>query len=651
MQHFIKIILAALVPGAVTGAVAGGILGWPHAAAGFPWLLLESIRQGLHRTLLGVVVFLFLFEISHRLVRDRLKAGTATAVAAAVAGAPFVALAGYLLDRARGIRPSELLEPYALKINLGLLAGCAVLYLLICLALPRWRRAAAAGKPRPWPAVAVGVLLLGLNGTLAIDGAAIDGVAIDGVGREKARPDVIILLVDALRADHLGCYGYGRETTPAIDALAADGVVFRQAITQSTFTKSSIASLFTSRYPYQHGVYWGSHRETPQSITSDVLAGTETTLAEVMREHGYFTAAWIQNSHLRHFMGFAQGFVRYRDQQGSIARIHRSFRPWLRTAATRYPYFAYLHYIDLHDPYRPKPPYDTLFGSYSDVYAGVDFRRWGAYLKAVREKEQSLSQADVDQLIAYYDGQLRYIDEQIGRLLGDLRESGLYDDSLIILTADHGDAFMEHGFISHSSKPYEELARVPLIVKFPQRGTSDGRPQRGTSDGRPQRGTSDGRPQRGTSDGRPGGRFRGQTVEPQVRLVDLMPTILEVVGIEPPEEIVGCSLLPLVRSQGRDPECGYAVIEIAEEDAYPTLAIRTERWKYIHQEKAADELYDLVADPGERHNLISTEEEAAGPLRRLALELVAQRPDGEAARIKLDQRLIQELRALGYVDD
>ncbi|MCP4658136.1 MAG: sulfatase-like hydrolase/transferase, partial [bacterium] len=558
-----------------------------------------------------------LFEISHRLVTARRKAGTATALAAAVAGAPFVALAGYLLDRARGIRPSELLDPYALKLNLSLLAGCLALYLLVCFALPRWRRAVTAGKPRPWLAVAVGVLLLGLNSALLF--------AFDRGGREKPRVDVLILLVDALRADHLGCYGYGRETTPAIDALADDGVVFRQAITQSTFTKSSIASLFTARYPYQHGVYWGSHKETPQSITSDILPGTETTLAEVMQEHGYFTAAWVQNSHLRHFMGFAQGFVRYRDQQGSIARIHHSFRRWLRVPAQRYPYFAYLHYIDLHDPYRPKPPYDTLFGSYSDVYAGVDFRHWGAYLKAVREKEQSLSQADVDQLIAYYDGQLRYIDEQIGRLLGDLRESGLYEDSLIILTADHGDAFMEHGFISHSSTPYEELAQVPLIVKFPQRGFPHG--------------------------GVPEGRFRGQVVERQVRLVDLMPTILEAVGITPPPDIVGCSLLPLVRSQSRDPGCGYAVIEIAEEDAYPTLAIRTERWKYIHQEKAADELYDLVADPGERHNLISTKEEEAGPLRQLALELVAQRPTGEAARIELNEQLIQELRALGYVDD
>lgn len=605
MHHLIKILLAALVPGAIAGAVAGGILGWRYVAAGFPWLLLDSIRQGLNLALPGVVVFLLLFELPFRRLKDRWKVGTATVVAAAVAGAPFVVLAGYLLDRTRGIRPSELFEPYALKLNLGLLAGCTAFYLLLCFALPRWRRAVAAGKPRPGLTVAVVLVLLGLNSALLF---TYDRSV-------KPRADVLILLVDALRADHLSCYGYGRETTPAIDALASDGVVFRQAITQSTFTKSSIASLFTARYPYQHGVYWGSHQESPESITSDVLPGTETTLAEVMREHGYFTAAWVQNSHLRHFMGFAQGFVRYRDQQGSIARIHRRFRRWLRGPAKRYPFFAYLHYIDLHDPYRPKPPYDTLFGSYSDVYAGVDLRRWGAYLKAVREKEQSLDQADVDQLIAYYDGQLRFIDEQIGQLLEDLKESGLYQKSLIILTADHGDAFLEHGFISHSSTPYEELARVPLIVKFP------------------------------------GERFRGQVVLPQVRLVDLMPTILETVGIEPPPDIAGCSLLPLMRSQRRDPGCDHAVIEIAEEDAYPTLAIRTERWKYIHREKATDELYDLVADPGEQRNLISIQEEEAGSLRQRALELVAQRPTGEASRIELNEQLIQELRALGYVDD
>jgi arylsulfatase A-like enzyme len=439
------------------------------------------------------------------------------------------------------------------------------------------------------------------------------------------------LLIDALRADHLSSYGYRRQTTPAIDALARDGVLFRQAIAQSTFTKSSIATLFTGRYPFQHGVYWGSLELASGAVISDVLPEEEICLAEELRERGYLTAAWVQNSHLRQVMGFGQGFVSYRDSQGSIERIHRKVRPWLRGAARRYPFFAYLHYIDLHDPYRPPPPYDTLFGDPGDVYGGVDLDEWGAFLAAVREGKRRLSAAEVAGLEALYDGQLRHIDDEIGRLFAELRALGLYDRSLIVVTADHGDGFMEHGFISHSTTPYEELVRVPLVVKLP------------------------------------GGRFAGTVVERQVRLADVMPTILDAVGARRWPRLAGCSLLPLIaegewfeprsgepRSGEPDAgdlegDCDLAVIEIAEEGAYPVVAIRRGGWKYIHHQKRPDELYDLARDPGERVNRLPEGGEAAAELERLALEVVARRPDA-ADRVELDEQAKRELKALGYLE-
>ena len=459
------------------------------------------------------------------------------------------------------------------------------------------------------------------------------------------RPNVIVLLIDALRADHLGCYGYGRPTSPAIDALARDGVLFRQTVPASTFTKSSIASLFTGRYPYQHGVYWGSSRENPDKVTSDLLSPRETTLAEVFRGAGYLTTAWVQNSHLRGFMGFGQGFVDYHDQQGDADRINRRFGGWLAGPGRRYPFFSYVHYIDLHDPYRPPPPYDTMFGRYADVYAGVDFAEWGAFLAAVRRGDRKLSPAEVAQLAAYYDGEIRSMDDHVGRILGRLKALALYDRSLIVLTADHGDGFYEHGFISHSTTPYEELVHVPLILKLP------------------------------------GGRFAGRVVEPQVRLVDLFPTLLELAGIRKPARVdddgapggsggeggaggelapahhlAGCSLVPLIQAGDapveRPARCAMAVIEIAEEGEAPGVAVRTERWKYIHHEKHEDELYDLALDPGEHHNLLLTGPpgDQAAELRRLALAVVAGRSEQGAEKIELDEKVIRELKALGYLD-
>jgi arylsulfatase A-like enzyme len=368
------------------------------------------------------------------------------------------------------------------------------------------------------------------------------------------------------------------------------------------------------------------------------LAGEEQTVAEAFRDHGYLTAAWVQNSHLRGFMGFGQGFVQYHDQQGDIARIHRHFTRWVRGPAAGYPFFVYLHYIDLHDPYRPPPPYDTMFGERvaPELYAGVDFAHWGAELAAIRDGERTLSPAEVEQLGRYYDGQIRAIDDRIGELVAELKRRGLYDDTVIVLTADHGDALYEHGFIAHSTVPYEELARVPLIVKLPAQ------------------------------------RSAGTRIQPQVRLVDVYPTLLDLAGIggrSPGSAVAGgdaalagCSLVPLIRLGERPPEmagCAQAVIEIAEEGAYPVVAVRSDRYKYIHHQHRLDELYDLAADPGERHNLMVDETGAPRPpeeltgepaeLRHRALAAVAARGQRKAEEIQLDPETIRELQALGYL--
>ena len=594
----------ALLAAALVGLGAGGWTGWVDGGASFPVLLCDALRLA-WRWILPAAAAAVLLAAALAGPAARRSPRWGAALTIALSALPLVALGGYALNRRLGIRPRELLESYALPRNLLYLAACAALVgVLAILARRALRR---ASRPAGLWMVAALAPWLGLELGLALWSQG---------GGAKSRPDVMVLLVDALRADHVGAYGYARATTPAIDRLAADAVVFEQAVAQSTFTKTSIASLFTGLNPYRHGVYWGSQRETPSRVTSDILPSRLTTLAEVLRDHGYLTAAWVQNSHLRAFMGFAQGFVSYFDQQGPVERIAGRVERFLGLAGRREPFFIYAHFIDLHDPYRPPPPYDAMFGDPSQVnaYAGIDLAEWGAYLAEVREGKRTLDAEQIARLEALYDGQLRRVDDQVGRVIDTLKRLGLYDSTLIVVIADHGDGFLEHGFISHSTTPYEELVRVPLVVKLPH------------------------------------ARGAGRRIAAQARLIDLMPTILEATGVGEELALDGCSLLPVVRGEAaRGAECGVAVTEIAESGDTPTLALRTERAKFIRRPGRPDELYDLAADPGEKRNLAGRGFADEPVFARMADSIAERRRQGQSEHVTLDPQLIRELKALGYL--
>ena len=221
----------------------------------------------------------------------------------------------------------------------------------------------------------------------------------------------------------------------------------------------------------------------------------------------------------------------------------------------------------------------------------------------------------VAELEALYDGQLRRVDDRVGRLLAQLRRLGLYDGTMVVLTADHGDGFLEHGFISHSTTPYEELVRVPLVVKLP------------------------------------GGRGAGTRVSAQVRLIDVMPTVLDASGAREDLTLDGCSLLPLVRGEApRGDDCNVAVTEIAETDeASPTLALRTARAKFIRRAGKPDELYDLAVDPRETHNLAGTGLAEETLMARMAATIAERRAQSASEQVALDPQVIRELKALGYL--
>jgi arylsulfatase A-like enzyme len=602
--HAARVLGRALLFGLLAGGLVGLWNGGHYLGADLPGMLLYTVGRTLTACLPVVLHFALWYWALAQVLFSRNEEGRTALTATFLALPPTLMHVGFLANRAWGIRPSELFGGYGVGRNLLLVAGVMLLAGLWA-ALESQREELEPPKP-PWR---------GLAATLAVWAGLALGVPfwLGQAAQPVPTPPVIVLVIDALRADEPSYAGNPRPTTPNLDAFRRDAVDFAQAIAPSTFTKSSIASLFTSRSAYEHGLYWGS-REVDGVLRADLLSQAEVTLAELFREKGYLTTAWVQNSHLRSFMGFDQGFVDYHDQQGSIERIHGKLLPFLAGPGKRYGAFAYVHYIDLHDPYRPEPPYETMFGGSAQVYEGFDLDQWGRVLDDVRRGKVTLSAEQLASLRGLYAGQLRAIDEELGRLFARLKASGLYDRSVIVVTSDHGEAFGEHGFIAHSTTPYDELVRVPLLLKLPEN------------------------------------RHAGATVREQVRSIDLAPTLLDLLGWKKRPSMSGCSLLPLLAGGTLAEECRTAVIEIAEEGAYPTVALRTERWKLIHREHG-EELYDLVADPAERVNLLAQGElpPELAPLRERIAQVLEARKALERREVELDARQIQELRGLGYV--
>ncbi len=438
--------------------------------------------------------------------------------------------------------------------------------------------------------------------------------------------DILLLVVDALRGDALGCTGADNDVSPNIDALAADGVVFETAIAQSTFTGCSIASLFTGLNPHHHGLYWGSLTEGDVS-SAHILASHHFTLAERLAASGYRTGSWFQNRMLRGGLGFGQGFEVYEeifgDKNQGTSRIFDLYLGWLADRVDDRPTFAYLHLLDLHDPYDPPPPFDTVFqspGAVAPEYHRSDPNGWRNWVGQVNRGEREVSPAELSWIVARYDGTVLSIDRQVGRLLEAVKELGRYDDMLIVLTADHGDGFGEHGYLSHSNLPYHELVHVPLVLKLP------------------------------------GGLLGGSTVLHQVRLIDLLPTLVEMAtGGEGPrsEGIDGCSLLPLLTSGSVDPRpefCGEAVSEMLLRGEHFSVAVRQGGVSYVLGENAAPALFDQNADPREQANLAGRGLPTEARLHDRALEILAAARSVDADRRAIDDRTIEQIRAMGYVE-
>lgn len=395
---------------------------------------------------------------------------------------------------------------------------------------------------------------------------------------------VIVISVDTLRADHLGCYGYGDIRTPHIDRLAAEGVLFENVATVTPLTLPAHASIFTGRGPLDHGVI---------DNFGYLLGEGEETLAEVLQGHGFATGGFVGSFVLDSRWGVSQGFATYFDRfeapSAAVTTMQANQRSgdevlepaiqWIREQSDK-PFFAFIHFYDPHTPYDPPEPYRSEYSS---------------------------------DRIGRYDGEVAFVDDLVGRLLAMLEDEGLYEDTMIVFLSDHGESLGEHGEDGHGLFIYDATMRVPLLIKLP-------------------------------------GITSGRNVRSQARTIDVMPTVLDLLGIESPTSVVGSSLLPLFDGSDSEPnltayiESHYARLHFGWA---PLRGLRDSRYKFV--EAPRGELYDLMEDPEETRNLHDEQPELVRQYEEKLQEYEREPPSLAQSADVIDVETERRLRALGYV--
>jgi len=431
-----------------------------------------------------------------------------------------------------------------------------------------------------------------------------------GCDREPAQPlNLVIVLVDTLRADHLHYHGYHRETSPRLDQWAARSQVFMRHHSTSSRTGPSVASIFTGLFPRSHGVI----NPLTSFDAKGVLDQDQTTLAEVLSAAGYECFGYTANLNASGRFGFGQGFADYRYcRTGRASEVRENVRRLLSEPRDK-PFFLYLHYMEPHSPYKAPATYDSLY--VDPAYRG---RINGSHrqLNQIVKGESQVDEADVNHLRALYDQEIRYTDDEFGQLIDLLAERGFLDNTLLVFVADHGEEFMEHGSVLHGYTLYQEQLHVPFFIHDPRREES-------------------------------------QRIGAVTRHVDLLPTLLELLGVDHAGPVQGRSLVPLLGGR----EAAEEEVEVLAEASL--MAVKTVRqrslmvadWKLIEGivPAATLELYNLREDPGEQRDLLATEPATAQRLRVRLDKLLESLPVAPGHTTQLSEEEIRKLRSLGYV--
>jgi arylsulfatase A-like enzyme len=389
-------------------------------------------------------------------------------------------------------------------------------------------------------------------------------------GPEGNLLNVVIIAIDTLRPDHLGCYGYERATSPNIDDLAASGTLFENAVSQAPWTLPSFGTVFTSLYPTQHGA----------TTVGTRMRTSFPTLASILREEGFSAGAIVNTPVLRPEFGLDRGFEHYDIMSPGVERraeeVTADALEWI-DRRKKAPFFLFVHYFDPHLSYSPPAPYDTLFDPdyMGPVGRSFDLDYFSSQdIPGMRREIGSLSAADINHITALYDGEIAFTDRAIGMLLDGLKQRGLTERTLIVLLSDHGEEFLDHGGLDHGHSLYGELTRVPLVFSLPAVIN-------------------------------PGAR-----IKQYVRLLDVTPTILDIVGIRSYGDLEGLSCKPVLTGRGvaltkqsqlLQPGVCYSE---ALRRINTTKSVVVPPWKLIYDTESGDKMFfNLDEDPGEKQDL------------------------------------------------
>lgn len=620
-------LLAGLLGGTIVGiaesfVVLSGKADLPELGI-FPYGVISyGVLSALFGAGLGIVGFL----VSQVLARQRSEVRVFSFYLAAV-----MVIEGVIIGRFRIIRDAFHEKYPGPGLDLALFAAAIILFFLlhrgVFTPLFSRREFSRLLRPRANLALYIAVLLVSLvvaSLHAKLTGKRPGSQSEEDLARLAGKPNILLVIVDTLRADRLSCYGYGRETSPNLDALARDGILFKKAFAQASWTRPSIATVFTSLYP-------SSHRAIgkPDQLPDDVV-----TIAEAAKEAGYYTVGYIDNINIADVFNFDQGFDEYHYLAPSYfffapeSASHLTLYNQLRLVRERFlskkkwvqfyyqdatvvtdrvigwleknpdkKFFLTAHYMDPHDPYFAHP------------YTGEGYAR-----VSMPSPDPALAR----RLSEIYDDEIEFFDGQFGRLLTWLKEHGLYDETIVLLTSDHGEEFYEHEGWWHGTTLYDEQIHVPLILK--PAGMDE----------------------------------RGLVMTGLARNLDIPPTLLSLAGVSVPPAWQGSPLI--------DPTGSLSLVleyVFAEEDFEGNVlaAVREPAAKLVFANKgnprglAERELYDLETDPGELTNLMGSRQVLESRLaarietaQKLALESAVGAQTGE-----IDEATQDRLKALGYV--
>jgi choline-sulfatase len=430
---------------------------------------------------------------------------------------------------------------------------------------------------------------------------------------QKPMRNAIVFLVDTLRADKLSAYrSQSRVRTPGLNTFVQGATVMENARSQENWTKPSVATLLSSLLPWQHNTVSGD----------DVLPESVELMPELLQKRGYYTGAFITNGYCSDKFGFKQGWRTYRNyiregRPNTAKHVAADVLDWLDHRPKDQPFFLYVHTIDPHVPYKPPQQFLTFYDA--QPYAGpIDFTKAGDVLERIKIGRIRPNDRDREHLMALYDAEISYHDVHFAAMMQGLKQRGLEDDTMVVVTADHGEEFWDHGSVGHGHSVYDELLHVPLIVRVP------------------------------------GVTGNGARVPDAVGLVDVMPTVLDALGEKIPEQLVGRSFLPELRGE---PDHAPRAAVSGFFRAWRTLV--TGRLKLVQHGTERAALYDVKSDPGETKDLAGEQPIALAYTRGLlGLTLAEDAGDDDAlraarnhdaARTAIDAQTEAQLKALGYV--